>query len=244
MIMVILLYTSSIFYYAEFGKEHIVLVYTAVFWPAFDKSHWYHICQFKLWLDHQLSQHGRTLDYRCNTHLTNWAYLSRHLDGFLQASGTVPNPISLKRWTIYISWYYLQEKAPIHYSTQKMILKKGFLWPVGLTRQNEMICNNVELILTHRTIITHPQATLPADLLMDVTELATAYASWPIWSICPDIWMGFTHPWSDLSRHLDGSLGPPAPYLSRQLDSCYAYNLGSWHGLLIEMNCQDQDPGQ
>ena len=31
----------------------------------------------------------------------------------------------------------------------------------------------------------------------------------------------------NLSRHLDGSFGPPAPYLSGQLDSCYAYYPGS-----------------
>ena len=58
------------------------------------------------------------------------------------------------------------------------------------------------------------------------------------YQICPDIWTGVLQVGVNLSRHLDGSFGPPAPYLSGQLDGCYAYYPGSsWQPDLLPPRC-------
>ena len=53
------------------------------------------------------------------------------------------------------------------------------------------------------------------------------------YQIRPDIWTGVLQVGVNLSGHLDGSFGPPAPYLSGQLDGCYAYYPGSWWVLVL-----------
>ena len=66
------------FHFAKFGCEDIILAYMTIFWPAFDKSCWCHMCQFKLWLDHQLTQHGLLINTNLQdqVELKIWAMIS------------------------------------------------------------------------------------------------------------------------------------------------------------------------
>ena len=72
------IYILSIFYSTEFGREHGVLAYATVFWPAFDKSHWCRMCGFKFRLDRQLSRHRSLVDtnYQDQAELKIWAVIS------------------------------------------------------------------------------------------------------------------------------------------------------------------------